>query len=157
MINKILILMFGILLFFPGVLAINVDKPVNKGNGNAISVYLYERDPLTGDANPEGAWAKLAYKENQGSYLLIGHKLFENQSYALVKCQLEDCSVVYILKRGYSRTNGGLHVGGLWDHGWIGYFRLIPAGDVIGDEMDFSPDVINPLANRTRWLYGEYF
>ena len=55
----------------------------NNGKGPVQHLYLYERDPTSGDIVPDGSWGKVTILTHKDKFVFNGHKLQKTTAYSL--------------------------------------------------------------------------
>lgn len=108
--------------------------------GKASHLYLYEKNPTTWEVIEDGAWGKMTYHEDDGTYVFNGHKLETETYYTLVNYY--GWPNVNILGSSISDEYGNVHISGnLGDldeevEGEGYKVWLVPSSDLTGSALN---------------------
>jgi hypothetical protein len=136
----------------PVALAAPPDNPANDrnngvGRSNNAFVYFYQKDPLTWEVVPDGAWGKMKHnlRGDTFDYNFNGHELAPGQDYTLV-IYGPDWPDALCLGFGTTDVDGNIHIAGSWS-GTLSDAKLW---------LVLSSDVDCDAGAMTAWNPGTY-
>jgi len=95
------------------------DKGLN-GKGKAEHLYLFEKDPGTWMIVEDGAWGKMTYLSDKGTFCFNGHNLTYGNHYALIYYPDPwPGTGLEVLGDGYADELGDIHIADTFDFGSI--------------------------------------
>ena len=129
------------------------------GMSDVQLLYLFEKDDVTWEIVPDGAWGKMKYNLRSGDYVFNGHGLEAGMDYTLINfARINDAewpATINVLSSGLANGGGNVHIAGnqlfesLAEDGTTGSLSGIKIWLVLSSD-------INAAVKLAGWTPGEY-